>query len=530
MDIEFLIPDNINIEELIPADLKGQARNKFHDRALYIIHLIITRLNTKKVFEKYLAEGYIRLMKKYLQNIMGKQTDLVIRVLKTKGVIEIDHDYEVGQYSKGYILTPKYRISTFKKVKPISYQVTKIYKNNQDKIKKAQRKLELKIPKVLAQLSEPWSIDLEKALHWIEKFEEMFYHQVKASTSIPAKNKSEIISKYKQYLLYIRYQLTMIEQGNTKEYIIDNKAGRLHTIFTGLPRPLKNFLIMKDEGLCSIDIKNSQPFLLGYMTTPRFWKTTQEGKKEERAKEALTLMKIGQDIHKEILKNSSWKDERSAIIKIVKTSEILTGKDFKELHLQCVHLRQLVSDGGFYEHIMKNFQNRYISGGVDRFGSRQATKQEVMRIMYFDARKKNAPFYAPFKQFEEVFTIAARIMTLIKRSGGKNGYKEFPVLLQKLESKLMLEKVGEKMPKHIPFLTIHDSLILPATGVQSAINLIEKEFEYYLDMKPRISAPELLTPDKGFEALDGYVQEKLTNLEVRFINKQKVINDDIIDE
>ncbi len=520
MEIELLIPNNINVDALIPENLKGEAREKFHDRIVYFLHIIVARLNTKKVFEEYLNNGYVRLMKKYLRQIMGNQTKDIIDILSIKKIITVDLDYEIGEYSMGYILTDKYLKAKPKKVQLISYEVFKVYKRKLEEQRKLQKKLSSKIPQVIVQLSKPWSIDLPKAVKWTIMFESMFYNQINESKIIPAENKLEAINKYKQYYQFIRRQLVRIEQGNVSDYTIDEKAGRLHTIFTGLPRPLKNFLRYQvDQSLACIDIKNSQPFLLGYMMTLRFWKTTQESRASDRAREELTLMKVGKEVYNKIMDKYDKKRARAAIIMMLETPETIDRSEFPGIHLQC-----LCSEGKFYEYIMDKFNGIYLAGGIDRFGTRNETKREVMRIMYFDTRKEKAPFYAPFKQFAQLFPIESKIMRLIKSCG----FREFPILLQRIESKLMLEKVGEKIPKHIPFLTVHDSIIIPEIEVPATIKLIESEFKFYLDLTPKISEPDVLNTDKGFEALDSYVKEKLNNLEIKFLNKQKLSTNDIM--
>ena len=520
MDYEFHIPINIDVDALLPENLKGEDRKKYHDRIVYLLQLILSRLKNKKIFERYLNEGVVRLMAKYLRDVMGGQKQSIINLLQEQGIITVDTDYLIGEYSMGYMLTDAYLGQPTKIVSFNSYLVNKIYRKIQTEQRQEQRKLSLKIPKVLAQLDKDWSIEYASAIKWIDIFQDVLYKEINESITIPYNKKDEVITKYNHYYKYVKSDIARIRDKDIKDFIVDNKAGRLHTIFTGLPRPLKNFITIDGEKLVNIDIKNSQPFLLGYTATQRFWKTTQEYAQVERNREEITLAKVGREIHKQIMESGRLCRERTAIIKMLKIAETVDNTASPEINLQC-----LLQSGKFYEYILDKFNGQFFVEGttLDRFADRNATKQEVMRIMYFDTRKKNVPFYAPFLLFAQLFPLEARIMTLIKSCG----YKQFPVLLQKIESLLMLQKVGENMPNNVPFLTIHDSLIIPENKAQAAAALIGEKFKFYLDMQPMLSDPELLSPQKGFDALVDYVHEKLNKLEIRLASNQPITKENI---
>jgi hypothetical protein len=204
---------------------------------------------------------------------------------------------------------------------------------------------------------------------------------------------------------------------------------------------------------------------------------------------------------------------------MLETSETLADKGSQDSNFL-----SLVKEGNIYEYVKEHFGGKYFDNGFDRFLTRNLTKREFMRLMYFDTRKEKTLFYKPFRQFAELFPLEADVMRLIK----KCGYQRFPVLLQMIESKLMLEKVGENMPEDVPFLTIHDSLIIPSSEniINTASQLIQSQFQRYLTIAPTLGEPEVLTPEYAFDTLDKYIAEKVTNLEIRHsIGKEEIIED-----
>jgi hypothetical protein len=130
--------------------------------------------------------------------------------------------------------------------------------------------------------------------------------------------------------------------------------------------------------------------------------------------------------------------------------------------------------------------------------------------MYFDTRKENLPFYAPFKLFAELFPLEAQIMRLLKC----DDYTQFPILLQKIESKLILEELGREL-HDTPFLTLHDSLIFRSHCEDQVVTVLNKVFTRHLQTVPRLERT-VYTPSRAFEMLPNYLEEKLMKLELKF--------------
>ena len=82
----------------------------------------------------------------------------------------------------------------------------------------------------------------------------------------------------------------------------------------------------------------------------------------------------------------------------------------------------------------------------------------------------------------------------------------------------MLQKVGENINENIPFLTIHDSIIIPNNEayINEVTNLITTKFNQHLQIVPKIGEVEYLTPENAFKSLDDYVEEKFTKIALKY--------------
>lgn len=487
-----LIPENLNIDALIPMELTGDKKKRLHDRIAYFLHTLITKLTSKKVFDRYIDEGFIYLKTEYLRKVMGNSPENVITILERNGVIEVDSQYLIGRRSRGYKLSATYIGTRFTHVALRSYAVRKSILNLEKESRTQQKKLAAKIPQVVKQhKSKEWGIDLLEAERWIDTFLQEFEKSL-LSSPLSGKSQTELLNIYKEYYQYIRYRLQFIKEGKI-DYSIDERSGRLHSTVTNLPRLLRYFLKHRTGSeLFSIDIKNSQPFLLAYTSTRLFWSTSTSSKDK-----TIKLMTIDKELHNKIMKEE--KGKRKGVITMINSHEIPSIQEFEELNY-----KSLVESGELYEYLQKKLNGLFITKrGVDRFGTRSQVKVEVLRFMFFDPRKSVAEIYAPYRNFSEMFPVETQVMNLLKIFN----YKDLPILLQRIESELILRRIGNRL-QHVPFLTVHDSLIVRKQDVDQVVEIINQEYTEALNMTPRLDI-KLLNPSKAFDELHDYVGEKL---------------------
>jgi len=108
-------------------------------------------------------------------------------------------------------------------------------------------------------------------------------------------------------------------------------------------------------------------------------------------------------------------------------------------------------------------------------------KKIFFRDIWFSKPRKN---WTPpaFKSFRKQFPSVAAAIIKIK----EKDYTKFPVDLQKLEAKAMLDTIGKKLrAAKVKFLTIHDSIVINSLNdLKYAESLIAEFFQSKYGVKP----------------------------------------------
>jgi hypothetical protein len=218
----------------IPSNLKlGAGRHS--DKYYYIL----TQLYYGKIFNKRIEhESFVNLSAKILHDILGCNYKKYLQFLLVNGIIETDNQYIIGQKSKGYRLTEKYRKQKYEQIqitdKNIIENIAMFRAEQENKIKLNQHRY---IYDCLQQIK----IDAEGARNYIE----------------------QNIYNNEEYSSY-NISVDLIE-SKSFFFTVDSTAGRVHNNITNLSRNLRPFLRYNNEKLVEIDIANSQPFLFNIL-------------------------------------------------------------------------------------------------------------------------------------------------------------------------------------------------------------------------------------------------------------------------
>ncbi|MBN1187333.1 MAG: hypothetical protein JXB49_33960 [Bacteroidales bacterium] len=245
-------------------------------------------------------------------------------------------------------------------------------------------------------------IDLERALKTIQ---ETYEHNLKS-------NIQEVQKKAESRMTFSVGEVLKIHHGQI--YIRVNKTNlRYDTNFTRLPSELVKHLHINGSYLQELDIANSQPFFVNALFNP-----TQEVRKI-----------VGESLY------------------MYTSSHQLNDKEDVILY------KSLTSQGRFYDFL----EDKCNKAGL-RFRDRRDFKDHVFLVFF----GKNQAFkYSKLVQlFEELFPSIWRFFTVIKSPR----HNKLAILLQRIESYTMLEKVAHKINNQfpsLPFLTKHDSILIP---------------------------------------------------------------------
>jgi hypothetical protein len=233
-------------------------------------------------------------------------------------------------------------------------------------------------------------------------------------------------------------------------YSIDNTSGRFHSNVTNLSKHLRPYLTIKNESLVNIDVKNSQPYLSTILLT-------NPGK-------------------------VSWMTENPVFSMLLQTLKVSLNEDVK-------HYISLVISGNLYEFLMDEFKKEGLTL------TRPETKRQVLRILF---ARNRTPKDADNRQarliFKSKFPTVHRIFSKIRGSekGDRfSNFKRFAILLQRIESYLMLDVILKRIYKELPetiAITIHDSIMtgILTNNVEAVRKIIIDEMQKFVGFEPKI--------------------------------------------
>lgn len=233
-------------------------------------------------------------------------------------------------------------------------------------------------------------------------------------------------------------------------YSIDSTSGRFHSNVTNMAKGLRPFLRINDEPLVNCDIKNSQPFLSTILLTD-------PGKVSSLTNNpAFTLLL-------QTLKVSLYQDVNKYI--------------------------SLVISGQLYEYLMNEFSKEGL------YLTRDETKRQVLRILFARNRMPKDETNRKARQiFKDRFPKVHRIFSKIRGSakGDKfTNFKRFAILLQRIESHLMLDVILKRIYKELPgtiAVTIHDSIMTGTltNNIETVRKIMIDELTFFVGFAPNI--------------------------------------------
>lgn len=230
-------------------------------------------------------------------------------------------------------------------------------------------------------------------------------------------------------------------------YSIDNTSFRFHSNITNMPKFIAPFLRVGGHPLFEIDIKNSQPFLsAGLLLHPGRYAKLARNKK---------------------------------LTSLLQSLNIPDSADIK-------HYISLATSGLIYEYLRNRAWETGINISTNPVEARQQVKKELFRIMfglsYLPSKDIKREMTLLFKhEFPTVWDIFSQI------KGSYHEYNRFAILLQRVESHLMLDLVAKEIMRRNfgVFLTKHDSVYL-TDNVQAVTSIVRGVFEKFTGLIPEI--------------------------------------------
>jgi len=418
-EITIYLPTNFK-SDLDNYLLSNPPKFKYTNQQFYFL---INYLITKHIIKP--KEEYHFMDKKYLSSVIGSNCSRYIRILK------------IGEF----IISDKEFIPN---VKSLKYKLNLRANDKIHKVIITDIKLSQKIIKRL-RLRKSHNNRLEPFLRLMnDKFMKLEFDYKGANKWV--KNNAETNKKELSYL----NSLIQLEDKRFRYFKRNKTNKRLDTNLTNLKSELRYFL--KDEYI-SIDLKNSQPLLLGILIN--------------------NLINNNKDLCKYL---SISYLEKTFGLKVLKAIyKIRQKQENLKMATSSVYLNSVLK-GVFYD----EFITRYLEN---------FTRKEVKDIMFKVLFSKNQigsgykryiPFENEKKIFEKVYPLVYDIVKNLKSKDNKT----LPIYLQKLESYIFIDCIAKELIENniIP-LTIHDSIVVEPKYKKKTIEIMNIVFKRELGIE-----------------------------------------------
>ena len=276
------------------------------------------------------------------------------------------------------------------------------------------------------------------------------------------------------------YTIKSIE-SKSWNYSREGEDNRLHTILTSLPKDLRSYIKYNKEVLVSLDISNSQPFIISTILN-------------QIIKSSLDFNLMNSFINKFYKINSlnnlyisTMSDHsKEAIIEINYFINNVINGTFYELYSnvlfkekllfldidkQCVFLESSVNNDGKYN------SHRFFKS------KRKASKYIILKTLFSSVNCHHSFIKVFQKEYPNVF----KFIQKVKKGKEKNF---FPILLQNIEADCILDyctkNIAKKHPE-MPLFTIHDSIITTLRYKDELEKEFKKCLKLYFSLEPKIT-------------------------------------------
>jgi len=456
-----LLPQRLDIDELIAIHSTNDIDRFNRDHMVYLLHLITEIPAMDRRLE--IEDGFIPIHAATVQRLIKNYNQYLTYLVKA-GVLESDGRYVPGQKCKGYQFVTKYlgpvRPVTLidkrliKKLKPQSLPVA-VQRNYRHLLKWFGPELSI---------SYDLAVDfLQRDLQRKVKYSELREHD-------PRTFKKK--DPYEQY----NHARVAVEKFRAAAFriSIDNKGFRLHSLLSNMRSELRNCLLYNGLEMVSIDICNSQPYLLLLLLRKSFW----EPNPSTEGLHITQLLSNGRNGTTQPLSNINKYSSSSLFV-----SSYIMISEIEEMQARCGFevYREVAGSGRFYEYMMEKMDNEL--GIIDL--DRKQVKAMLFQVLFTSNRYIGQADAEPKRMFRALFPDVYKIMSIIK----KKGKELLPILLQRIESHLVLQVITKRIAKEkpsVPLFTIHDSIATTAGNEGYVQGIMLEELGKAIGVLPRL--------------------------------------------
>lgn len=500
---KYILPvdvDLIALAQQLQTYDKNASLEKIHDRLVYMVGTIFKQCIYKlKDDEELISEElWVTLQAELLKKVIGGNYVKYRDVLMKHNIIKFNGSYIPNKESMKYSIHDSFIYEACRTVeitdKCVLSKIEEVYKE----LQKTNR-VNLKKVKHLTKVLDTGKLTIDKiaAEKWIKQEDKKYrlaYQNIQQLISVD-KNKKKV--KMHPDLRNTRHENLLEDFIQQKyNYSVDIFGNRFHSLLTYSPSGFRSFLKYDGEQLVSLDLKNSQPYLLNGILHDNF--ITREGK--------FSLKGLHPDMYKNLqkLKKEKKLNFEASVIPVEYKSQLelsLRSKHMKPLSIMLQSIAQThavkgvqflnfssLCQQGLYEFIQQEFVGHFFTNDEDIFSNRDKSKLEVMHMFYCNpSNRKSRKDMKPFNKFLKLFPAEGNLLLMLKSGEHKDDYKNAPMLLQRMESYLFLDVIANKLTKkNIPVLTIHDSITVRERDKTVAKQIMEDVLYKHIGLIPTI--------------------------------------------
>lgn len=417
--VHLRIPANLDLEELLRKEI-GSAPVGMVQELAYVCDLLV-RVAAYYNFSQE-DTGFYPLCSEMMRPVV-REYDKLLTILKHGGAIKSDDYFIVGEKCTGYWFAKPFGLAGLKTVVVTDKDLLR--KINKAKIAfKIRKKKQQRIPS--PQYLKKWFnkklvMDMQSAIDSIDRSLKELAEKHQATES----NKDAVNREMEKYACY---KLAIEKFGYPFRFVRDSTSGRVHTPLTNMKKSFKKFIRYNGEELVSVDIKNSQPYLLMVLAESK---------------------DLGNRVGKGRIRDKKEVSIKSSFLPYTITLTKLQQFNDNQSNIDASYAKD-VTEGGLYEKVAIQLT----SEGFHL--TRDEVKIEVYKILFGSIQRQHNKV---FKAFAKLYPKTAKFILGIKKDHKKN---VLPILLQTIESYLIIDKVCKELSDErpgMPLFTIHDSVV-----------------------------------------------------------------------
>ena len=492
------IPSNIDYDQLF---FKIEGKDTYKKELIDAIYVVLSFLYPSKDYIKATNgfEGFKSInndeINKIIRNRFGKVKRLLMDVNShPSGAILMEKpNYQPGIKSMGYKLNDELFSDPGERWVVLGSNAEKrLFKFEQEGIKKYEDfKLSYKF--LLDRYESNITIDSE-AMDYVSNLKSLLLEKVDKFDG----DKEEMVKRINNMIRGMNSKIRSIEKKKFKTSVSMNNH-RLNSVITNLNRELRYYLKINGNRLVEVDMKSSQPYVLGSILTNDFF--------TESTRIDYRLSSIYPQLYSQLNYISS--NPTSGITSKIEKS-IYNNKEGFPLHFMsggmysCPEIqsyRNLPFKEGFYSHLNMTFFNR-------DFGT-QKVKDDIMLVLNLKELEKRKHIEL-IQQFKIHYP---NINSFIESVNSLNAFKSaVAILLQRSESYLFLlvgcKAVNEQLP-NVPFLTIHDSILIEEQYSETTKRILEESITNSTQLEAGMS---IKTPNNPIENINEIAESEWIEL------------------